>query len=72
MSRGILLLPRYRHRHLWRFREDIIPHLLGFSFEPVLIRSIRKLMAGIEMPAGNKGMSAWNIYYGSSTEDVSL
>ncbi len=44
--------------------QTLLFHLIGFSFEPVLIRSIRKLMAGMDYasrPYGNAYISIGNI-----------
>lgn len=44
--------------------QALLFHLIGFSFEPVLIRSIRKLMAGMDYasrPYGNAYISIGNI-----------
>ena len=54
--------------------QALLFHLIGFSFEPVLIRSIRKLMAGMDYasrPYGNAYISIGNICCGSSAEGVS-
>ncbi len=48
-----------------------LSHLLGFSFEPILFRSIRKLTAGTDN-AQRYTEICRNTYCGSSVQDVSL
>lgn len=47
------------------------PHLLGFFFEPFSIRSIRKLIAGMDNASGYTECLQ-ETYCGSSVEGLSL